>query len=458
LAKPAQRINSLSFRLFVLATVWSLLALFAAGAYLEADYRVRAEDGHLAFLDLHLLNIVATTSVAEDGSLSSAGEGGDGRFMSLHSGWYWQVGPVEDGGPTMTSPSLAGAGLTLPDSADAPYDEEFRRVVVIPGPEGAQLRAVERLILLGNADAVYSFVVAGDTAIPERSVTDFRYRLIIVFALLGFGLVAITVVQVRLGLRPLRQVGRAVGQIREGRAERIEGRYPDEIVPLAMEINALIEFNAKIIERARMHVGNLAHALKTPLSVITNEARSTGGPLADKVVEQAGIMRDQVDYYLDRARIAAGVTAIGAVTEVGPAIAPLERAMRRIYSYREIDFEVTVSEGLRFHGERQDLEEMVGNLVDNAFKWARSQIRLEARALAGRPDRLEVVVEDDGPGLDAQAQQEAVRRGRRLDESKPGSGLGLSIVSELAELYDGQFELSEATKGGLRARLVLPAS
>lgn len=458
LFKAFRRRNSLSFRLFVLAAVWSLLALAAAAAVLLHDHRLRTERGHETFLDLLLLNVIATTELAPDGSLIGAPETGDARFLALHSGWYWQVRRTDAPDEALTSPSLAGARLSLPDERAEPFDPEFRRVATIAGPDQSELKAIERLVVMGEPGETYSFLVAGDLAVPQRVVGELRDRLVVVFAVLGVGLVVITVVQVHFGLRPLRRVGREVTAIREGRAERLGSEYPDEIVPLTREINALIESNAQIVERARMHVGNLAHALKTPLSVITNEARRAKGPLAGKVAEQAAIMRHQLDYYLDRARMAAGSGAIGAVTDVGEVVAPLERAMRRIHSARQVEFRVAVADGLRFHGERQDLEEMIGNLVDNAFKWARGEISLDCRPLPDAPRQLEIVVEDDGPGLSPQERREAVRRGRRLDETKPGSGLGLSIVTELAALYHGAFELRASARGGVCARLVLPAA
>lgn len=442
----------------MLAAVWSLLALAAAGAFLLHDHRLRTERGHEAFLDLLLLNVIATTDIAEDGTLGDAPEAGDGRFLSLHSGWYWQISQQNAADGVLTSPSLAGERLSLPGAGEAPYDDEFRRVVVVDGPGGSQLKAIERLVLMSAGDEPFSFVVAGDLAVPRGALAEFRTQLVAVFAVLGIGLVIITVVQVRLGLRPLHRVGRAVTAIREGRQESLEGDYPDEIAPLTREINALIESNRQIVERARMHVGNLAHALKTPLSVITNEARGSSGALAGKVAEQAGVMRHQLDYYLDRARMVAGARAIGSVTDVGGVAESLVRAMQRIHADRDLQVDISIAEELRFQGERQDLEEMIGNLIDNACKWAGHRVRIHCREAPGLSGSLEVVVEDDGPGLEADQRAEAVRRGRRLDETKPGSGLGLSIVSELAALYQGSFELGVSQWGGLRARLELPAA
>jgi signal transduction histidine kinase len=270
--------------------------------------------------------------------------------------------------------------------------------------------------------------------------------------------------QVRFGLAPLKRISDSLAAIRSGTSERLEGRFPEEIAPLARETNALIEANREIVQRARTHVGNLAHALKTPLSVMMNEATARGeDTLAAKVREQIGIMRDQVSRHLERARLAARLTVVGTVTEVRPVVTALARTMEKIHHGRGIAIDVEAPQDARFLGERQDLEEMVGNLVDNACKWARSRVTVEV--VAERPKGsgnsvVRLVIDDDGPGLTPteREQVQVAPRGRRLDETKPGSGLGLSIVVELAGLYGGELALGTAPIGGLRAELVLPAA
>jgi signal transduction histidine kinase len=263
---------------------------------------------------------------------------------------------------------------------------------------------------------------------------------------------------VSFGLRPLVRLSRGVASIRSGTAERIEGEYPPELAPLAAELNLLLDANREILDRARTQVGNLAHALKTPLSVITNEAAADPGPLADKVGEQALVMRDQVNWYLERARAAARAGAIGVSTEVGPVVEGLERVFSKLWRASGVAFLADVPEGLRFRGERQDLEEMLGNLVDNAGKWAASAVTVTARRIEEDGAAfVDLRVEDDGPGLPAERRAEALARGRRLDESRPGQGLGLSIVADLARLHKGELHLETADAGGLLARLRLPA-
>jgi signal transduction histidine kinase len=265
--------------------------------------------------------------------------------------------------------------------------------------------------------------------------------------------------QVRFGLAPLKRITDSLDAIRSGSAERLAGEFPEEIAPLARETNALIETNKEIVERARTHVGNLAHALKTPLSEMVNEASARPrDPLAEKVLEQADIMRDQVARHLERARLAARLTVVGSLTEVSPVITALARTMEKIHRDRGIAIEVRADEQARFRGERQDLEEMIGNLVDNACKWATSRVAIEVvRESRDDAQVVRIVVDDDGRGLSPSERERVAQRGSRLDETKPGSGLGLSIVVELAGLYGGRLNLGTAPLGGLRAELVLPA-
>jgi signal transduction histidine kinase len=261
----------------------------------------------------------------------------------------------------------------------------------------------------------------------------------------------------------LRRIEQGLANIRSGRASRLIGQLPVEIEPLQSELNALIHSNQEIVDRARTQVGNLAHALKTPLAVITNEAREDKTTFGAKVTEQAQIMRDQVGHYLDRARMVASAGAIGRVTPVEATVEPLVRALERINRDKGIAIAMTVPDGVKFQGEKQDLEEMLGNLLDNACKWGRKRVSLkvgveppDAKAQTPKTKRIIVTVEDDGPGLTAEQRAKIGKRGLRLDETKPGSGLGLSIVSDLAASYRGSMTLDASPMGGLLVRLELP--
>jgi signal transduction histidine kinase len=306
----------------------------------------------------------------------------------------------------------------------------------------------------------YSFLVAGNFDELKAEVASFRQTLFAVLGLLGAGLLLALLAQVRFGLRPLTEMQHALNDIRGGKIEMLHDHFPGEIQPVADELNLLMQANFEIIDRARMQVGNLAHALKTPISVLTNEARDSKSPLADKVKEQIDVMRDQVNLYLDRARRAARAQTIGAATDVEPVLQSLARTLTRINRDRDLKITVEAPTTLRFRGERQDLEEMVGNVMDNACKWARGQILVKAVQLPPGSDDgrawMMLTVDDDGPGIPAQNRAEALKRGQRLDESKPGSGLGMSIIAETASMYGGTIELSDSAWKGLRFNLKLP--
>lgn len=459
------RVNSLAFRLFAAAAAWSLLVLPVAALVLVSLYREAVERSFDARLNVYLTNLVATRAAAAASGAQATPDLGEPLFNLPFSGWYWQIKPLTAGAtPLQASESLLDQKLALPSEAGVAASANQIRQAYIDGPERQRLRVLERRITLdgGGGKTQYSYAVAGDSAEIESDISEFTTLLAAALTVLGVGLVVATLFQVRYGLRPLRAIRRGLAAIRSGESERLEGDYPVEIVPLQDELNALIRSNHDIVERARTHVGNLAHALKTPLSVITNEARDDEGVLAVKVVEQADVMRTQITHHLDRARMAARSGVIAGVTEITPVLEALVRALARIHEDRGLMLRLDSPEGLKFQGEKQDLEEMVGNLLDNACKWAQSEVVLSVLAEGESGDEegpsLVFQVDDDGPGLSEAERAAAVERGQRLDESKPGSGLGLSIVADLAHLYKGGFSLDVSPQGGVRARLQLPAA
>jgi len=451
--------KSLAFRLFASAAAWTLVVIPVAAILLVSLYREAVERNFDARLNVYMTSLVASTTGEGTSSPKEPTNLSDPVFTLPFSGWYWQIKPLKGAKrPLYVSDSLLDQQLELPSQEGVSPDDTLTRRSYEPGPDGQNLRIVEREIRPGGPHSKpYSYAVAGDAAEIDADLASFTTMLILALALLGLGLVVATFFQVRFGLLPLRAIRHDLASIRSGDAESLEGELPDEIKPLQQELNALIQSNRDVVERARTHVGNLAHALKTPLSVISNEARAHKGPLADKVVEQAEIMRTQITHHLDRARVAARSGVIGDLTEVKPVLEALKRTLDRIYGERGIALTVRTAPGLKFQGEKQDFEEMAGNLMDNACKWAKAQVVVEAEGEPGAKS-FTLVVDDDGPGLTEAERKRAVKRGQRLDESKPGSGLGLSIVADLAHLYKGRFELEPSPDGGVRARLTLPAA
>jgi signal transduction histidine kinase len=457
------RTNSLAFRLFLSATTWTVVILLATGVSLSSLYQEAVERSFDGRLGVYLRTLVAAVAAPEEGGERAPVSLGEPLFELPLSGWYWQITRLNAPKPeTRVSRSLWDG--TLPHLADQqvrPSTDGTHRAYV-DGPEDQRLRLVERTVDLGE-EGKYLVSVAGDPQEIEEELRAFNHTLAITFIMLAAVLLLITMFQVRFGLAPLKRISEGLAAIRAGRAERLEGQFPVEIEPLARETNELIEANRQVVERARTHVGNLAHALKTPLSVIVNEAAAHADePFAAKMRQQANIMRDQVTRHLERARFAARLTVVGVVTEVAPVVTALARMMEKLHHDRGVLVDVDAPETVRFLGERQDLEEMVGNLVDNACKWAASRVSItvesETRAERGRAPAVRIVIDDDGPGLSPAERERVAHRGQRLDETKPGSGLGLSIVQELAALYGGSLNLSTAPLGGLRAELVLPGS
>ena len=462
------RTNSLAFRLIAMAAVWSLVGLALGSLVLSSIFRTSAERNFDTRLLADLESVIAVAELDCAGTFTMPKPLIAERFMNPFSGWYWQVSSLEkvatgQAKQTMRSRSLWDQSLQLgPPEAKGEIRKAF-----VTGPKKQNLRTVERVVSFpasddepGNkkciGDKSFRIAVAGDLKEVETDVEGFNTTLLWSVVILGAGLIGAMIVQVRLGLTPLNQVSRSLAAIREGRADKLEGEFPAEIQPLADELNALVAHNAEVVARARTHVGNLAHFLKTPLSVLANEVQGASGSLAETVARQVQVMRRQVDHYLARARTVGSVGVIRARTEAAPVINDLTRALSKIYAPRGIRLERVCPEGLAFRGDRSDFEEMVGNLLDNACKWADAEVTVTVAA--GKPGRLSVVVTDDGPGLDEDQKRRVIERGERLDESKPGSGLGLGIVKEIASLYGGKLTLERAEAGGLSAELDLPAA
>jgi signal transduction histidine kinase len=451
------KFNSLAFRLIAAAAVWTVLAFFAGGLILSNAFRTSVEGDFDAELQSSLDALVASAGYDASGAIRLEPRYLSARFQRAYSGDYWQILPV-GGGKAMISHSLLDRMLRFSDS-EKPRDGMMWGHG--DGPDGQHLRLLSRRIefpITATArpddSRAYMFTVASDTSEVENRIAQFNGILIWSFAILGLGLIGAVFIQVRVGLQPLRNVTEALYRIREGSARRLEGRFPAEIEPLASELNSLIEHSAEVVGRARSYVSNLAHSLKTPLTVLSSEASANPGFLADLVQRQVTNMRRQVDHYLARARAAGALDVLGNRTAVAPVLEDLARALRRIHVERAVRIEVDCPPLLAFRGERQDLEEMAGNLMDNACKWSHGTVRVSAKPNGAS---LCLGVEDDGPGLTPDERAQVGERGERLDESVPGSGLGLAIVRDIAKLYHGSLALDASPLGGLRARLTLPA-
>jgi signal transduction histidine kinase len=450
------RLESLAARLIAAAAVWTLLGLVAGGVVLSNAFRVAAGTSFDAALVADMDGLIAAAEPDPGGGVMLEGRFLNHNFDRVYSGLYYQIRAGNSGGQISRS---------LFDKEIHPFNETRKGALTwgnAAGPENQHLRVVARRVDLtpeNSADAEYTFLVAGDMVEVDRQTQEFNTTLFWSFLVLGFGLIGAILVQVRIGLQPLRKVSEALARIRDGQARRLVGRFPTEIAPLAGELNSLIQHSEEVVGRARTHVSNLAHFLKTPLSVLAAEADAhekdaEAAPLADMVRRQVTVMRRQVDHYLSRARAAGSLDVLGNRTQVSAVMDDLARVIARIHAARDIRIETECAEDIYFRGERQDLEEMLGNLIDNGCKWAKGRVRAVCSQAGGR---LVLTVEDDGPGLSAEQRTQVGERGERLDESVPGSGLGLAIVRDISKLYGGFFTLDASSLGGLLARLELPA-
>jgi signal transduction histidine kinase len=453
----ALRRPSLVRRLVILASGGVLTALLVSAVVLGLLFQQAA----LARFDQSLSdlidNLLTGTTVGEGGKVFAPALT-DERALRTYSGRYWTIAePTPEGVRVLVpSRSLWDSDLQVPAAVVAELAAAPGLPVAydVRGPQNKPLRAMARQAKLPGRDSVVLFVAAEDRSPIDADVRNFVTATAVAFVLLGALMIGAVVVQVRVGLRPLFALSREISDVRRGKAERLEGDYPSELTPLAEELNALVAHNQEVVERQRTHVGNLAHALKTPLSVMLTEAGQQPGALSEIVSRQAEVMREQVDHHLRRARAAARAPGRGERTSVAEVLDELSRTLQRIFSEKGIVIDWDADDELCFPGERQDLLEIAGNAMENACKWGQARVRVRAAPIS--PERFSLVVEDDGPGLPADRREEVLRRGARLDENAPGSGLGLSIIDDLSRAYGGRLTLGTSPMGGLSVELDLP--
>ena len=440
--------GSLSRRMIVIAAAWILLLLAGGGIALDRVLTTAVTRNFDDQLDYLLTAMIVAADVDSQGEVAFSRPLGDQRFLEPYSGLYWQVTGI--GFEPFPSRSLWDRRLRAnrqhDDSDLHAYDsEEFA---------DQRLRIVERDVKLPGSPVTWRFQVAQDRIGLDEQITTLRRTLIRSFALLGVGLVALAALQTFYGLWPLRRVREAIARMRVGETSRVEDAMPDEVVPMVEELNDLIAHNEKQAEEARRHAGNLAHALKTPLTVIMNAATARAEDLPDTVIREARTMRRQVDHHLARARAVGRRGSAHSRAAAWPSLDAVAGAVGRLYPDVRIDTDGPQT--LSVHVERQDLDEMLGNLIENAAKYGGGSVFVTIRGEAGY---VEFMVEDDGMGIPEAERERIFDRGARLDTSKPGTGLGLAIVRDVAEIYEGTVHLEESEDlGGLLVRLRLPAA
>ncbi len=450
-AEPVVRerrgLTSLTRRLIGIAAVWIGVLLIGGGFALDRALTNGLVDNFDKQLELVINGMFGASEIGPDGEVRFSRPPADQRFLEAYSGVYFQISG--EGVDTFASRSLWDRRLRVDtghrDSKLHRYDSnQFA---------GEPLRIVERDAVLPGSSTQWRFQVAQSRELLDQQISDFRKTLIRSLLALGLGLLVLVALQASYGLWPLRRVRSEVIAIRTGRQRRIAEDFPREVDPLVHEINELLAHGEEQAEEARRHAGNLAHALKTPLTVITNAATAQSPDLADTVCREATTMRRQVDHHLARARAIGRRSSAQARARVWESLEAVERAVSRLYPDVTVDIDGDKQAAVRV--ERQDLDEMFGNLIENAAKYGGGRVFVTVSQAA---DAVEIAVEDDGPGIPAAERQAIFDRGARLDTTgKPGTGLGLAIVRDVVEIYGGSVALGESEDlGGLLVTLRLP--
>jgi len=450
--------NSLRMRLLVGTLIWIAISILVAGWGLGQLFHQHVETQFDTELKNNLDQLTAQLILDEQNQAQVRLHPSDPRLNKPLSGLYWQIDRIAAAGEHPVKAVLRSRSLwdeTLAVPADVPADGEIHQHR-IEGPQGVALRVVERTVTIDTHSL--RLMVAANESLMTKPIAEFKGHLWMALVILGVGLSFAALMLVVVGLAPLRTMQDALGRVRHGDARNMEGTFPSEIMPLVNEFNTVLAQNADVVERARTHAGNLAHALKTPLSVLANAAHAPekrDDDLARLVASQVDTVRKQVDYHLSRAQAAASVQVPGMRTAVEPVIQGLVRLMRRVHADRQIEIVLLPDPAnLAFRGEEQDLQEMLGNLIDNASKWARSRIEIQVSDESGK---LRVSIDDDGKGIAETERDHVLKRGVRADEQVPGTGLGLAITADLARMYGGDLVLAKSSLGGLQVSLILPA-
>jgi len=435
--------------MMLIAAGWISVLLLVGGLALDHTLTglvTRNFDEQLGYM---LTGMIGSAEIGPDGEVFFIRPLGDQRFLEPNSGLYWQI--RGRGHEDFPSRSLWDRTLDVPadhfDAQPHAYDsDQF---------QGEPLRVMERSIILPGSSTRWMFTVAASRRDLNDQIKMIRSILVYSFVALGFGLLLMAGMQTWYGLFPLRHVRRAIQKLRTTGASRVTEPLPQEVEPLVDELNALLAHTERQAEEARTHAGNLAHALKTPLTVVMNAATAKSPDLADTVIREAAVMRRQVDHHLARAR-AVGRRAAGmSRAEVWPSLEAVLRAVERLYV--DARFDLDGNRDVTVAVEKQDLEEILGNLVENAAKYGGGSVFVTVDAGARDPRLCEIWVEDDGMGIPPAERTRIFDRGARLDTGKPGTGLGLAIVRDVVEIYGGTVELDESEDlGGLLVKLRLP--
>lgn len=462
--------NSLSSRIFISGAILVALTLLITGTLLIYLFREHIEEHFDALLFDHIEELVAATELSPDDTFKLNWQPLDPRFHKPGSSWYWEIkqsGKTLDYSRSLESNHLKILELQGNSALTALRKKRLLLSKLIEGsllevqqfygPNKNLLRAQILEITLPLTDQSISYVVTGPVSEIELDVSHFAKQVIISFLVLASGLLLAIMIQVRVALKPFNAMRNAIREIHQGKKKRLSENYPAEIPVVVSEINSLLDHNTETLMRARKNLGNLSHTIKNPLAVIINEANSINSEPGQLIQNKAALIAANLDHYLAQARIAGTTNLLGSRTNIVKVVEDLCYCIEHLYKNKHIKITIYDLDNFSFRGEAQDLEEMLGNLIDNAYKWTHDQVWVHAK-LDKNNQRLLLFVEDNGPGIPDSQLNNVLQRGLKLDETVSGHGLGLNIVNDITQLYSGSLTLEKSSHGGLCAVLDLPVA
>ena len=444
--------NSLALRLFLSASVWIIFTLFSGGLLLSNVFRESTQKAFEDKLNFFMETLIGASRVDSTSSITVVSELGDPRFFRPYSGWYWQIN--EKSKTLVRSRSMWDQVFTLDKrliGGRAKFiDEALRQTTQNnPGVSSQNLVVIQREISFPGMSTPITFMVSGNTNEFEKNISRYNNILVSSLVLLGLGLFVSVFLQVKYGLLPLEKIKNSLFKIRNGDATKLEDIYPTEVSPLAKEINTLLDHNEKIISRAKMNVGNLAHALKTPVAVIKNHI--TAKKNDDVIDSQMIVIENYINKYLQKARASATSKLKKTKIDITEVIMKMRQIFKKINPELKIIFKSN-NEKFLIAGSEDDIDEIIGNVMENACKWTKTQVIIEIFKTS--KDQIKLCISDDGPGLPEKKMKEVFDRGFRLDEQTQGTGLGLNIVKDAVENFSGSVWLEKSKFGGLKVNII----
>ena len=444
--------NSLALRLFLSASVWIIFTLFSGGLLLSNVFRESTQKAFEDKLNFFMETLIGASRVDSTSSITVVSELGDPRFYRPYSGWYWQIN--EKSKTLVRSRSMWDQVFTLDKrliGGRAKFiDEALRQTTQNnPGVSSQNLVVIQREISFPGMSTPITFMVSGNTNEFEKNISRYNNILVSSLVLLGLGLFVSVFLQVKFGLLPLEKIKNSLFKIRNGDATKLEDIYPTEVSPLAKEINTLLDHNEKIISRAKMNVGNLAHALKTPVAVIKNHI--TAKKNDDVIDSQMIVIENYINKYLQKARASATSKLKKTKIDITEVIKKMRQIFKKINPELKIIFKSN-NEKFLIAGSEDDMDEIIGNVMENACKWTKTQVIIEIFKIS--KDQIKLCISDDGPGLPEKKMKEVFDRGFRLDEQTQGTGLGLNIVKDAVKNFSGSVWLEKSKFGGLKVNII----